>query len=624
MSRLLVKKSVAAIQAEGKSNHLKRSLGPFNLISLGIGAIIGAGIFVITGTAAAEHAGPAIVLAFILAGIACAFTGLCYAELSSVLPVSGSAYTYAYATLGELMAWFMGLLLLLEYGLSASTVAVGWSGYFVSLMESMHIMIPPEWAHATYGGAVTLADGSTVEPIFNLPAFCIAMLVAILLTIGVKESANVNNIIVAIKLAVILLFVGFGVFHIDTANWTPFIPPEISEGKFGYSGILAAAGMIFFAYIGFEAVSTAAQEAKNPQRDMPIGILGSLVICTILYIIVSAVLTGIVHYSKLNVPDPMAIGVDAMNLPWLSFLVKIGAITGLSSVILVVMYGQTRIFYIMSSDGLLPSIFSRIHPTFKTPHINTLLVGFLIGTAAGLTPISTLGHLVSMGTLMAFAVVCFSVMYLRKKEPNLVRPFRTPGYPLVPILGIVFCLYLVYGLPTEIYKLMGTWLAIGMVFYFFYGYKNSKVAKGTAAAAPKVAPALPQHTMPRPHTPAPYNPTPAAPYKPVTQPPVAPAGAAATAVVVSKPVEAPKPAAPAPVAEKKPAPAAPAKPVAPAAKGKPAKRATVKKVTPAKKPAPAAKKPAAKVPVKKAAVKKAPAKKAPVKKPAAKAKPKKK
>jgi APA family basic amino acid/polyamine antiporter len=497
MSRLLVKKSVAAIQTEGKSNHLKRSLGPFNLISLGIGAIIGAGIFVITGTAAAEHAGPAIVLAFVLAGIACAFTGLCYAELSSVLPVSGSAYTYAYATLGELMAWFMGLLLLLEYGLSASTVAVGWSGYFVSLMTDFGIHIPPEWSTATYGAAITMADGSVVEPIFNLPAFCIAILVSILLTIGVKESANVNNIIVTVKLAVILLFVGFGIFHVDTANWTPFIPEEQAPGVFGYSGILAAAGMIFFAYIGFEAVSTAAQEAKNPQRDMPIGILGSLIICTILYIVVSAVLTGLVPFDQLGVPDPIAVGVDAMNMPWLAFLVKIGAITGLSSVILVVMYGQTRIFYIMSSDGLLPSIFSRIHPTFKTPHINTLLVGFLIGVAAGLTPISTLGHLVSMGTLLAFSVVCFSVIYLRRKEPNLTRPFSVPAYPFVPLLGIGFCLYLISGLPLETYEMMGIWLSIGMVFYFFYGYHNSKVAKGTAPAAPKVDPMLPKTAVPK-------------------------------------------------------------------------------------------------------------------------------
>lgn len=474
MASFFSKKSIARIKAEGEAASLKRALGPVNLISLGIGAIIGAGIFVITGTAAAQHAGPAIALAFVLAGIACGFAGLCYAELASVLPVSGSAYTYAYATLGEIMAWVMGLLLLLEYGLSASTVAVGWSGYAVSFLHDFGINISPIWSNA-YGAEVMMPDGTMATAIFNAPAFFISMLVTSLLVVGVKESANVNNVIVAIKLAVIIAFAVIGAFYIDTSNWHPFIPEQIADGKYGYNGIVAAAGMIFFAYIGFEAVSTAAQEAKNPQRDMPIGILGSLVICTLLYIVVSTVLTGVVNYTELNVPDPLAVAVNKIGLGWLAFIVKVGAIAGLSSVILVVLYGQTRIFYIMSHDGLLPQFFSKVHPKFHTPHINTVIVGLIVGTAAGLTPISVLGNLVSMGTLVAFSVVCFSVLYMRRKHPEIHRPFTTPGYPIVPILGIISCLYLVSGLPTETYKVLGAWVGAGMLFYFGYSQFHSKL-----------------------------------------------------------------------------------------------------------------------------------------------------
>ncbi len=470
-----VKKSISQIQSEGESSHLKRTLGPLNLISLGIGCIIGAGIFVMTGTAAAQHAGPAITLSFVLAGIACAFAGLCYAELASVLPVSGSAYTYSYATLGEVFAWVMGWLLILEYGLSSATVAVGWSGYLVSFLRDFGIVIPPILT-APYGAEVTLMDGTVTTALFNLPAFLGILAVTTLLIVGVNESANVNNFIVIVKLVVIIAFVLFGVGFINMENWTPYIPENTGvEGEYGYSGILRAAGIIFFAYIGFEAVSTAAQEAKNPKRDMPIGILGSLVICTIIYMLVSAVLTGVVHYSKLNVPDPMAVGVDAMNMPWFSFIIKIGAITGLSSVMLVTLYGQTRIFFVMSRDGLLPPMFSKVHKKYMTPHINTMVVGLIIAFASALTPIQVLGELCSIGTLSAFSVVCFSVLYLYYKEPNLERPFKTPFMPFTPILGILACGYLISGMPWETFVRLKLWFLAGVLLYVFYGQFNSKL-----------------------------------------------------------------------------------------------------------------------------------------------------
>lgn len=475
LKRYFIKKSVAQIQEESQSGHLKRTLGPWNLISLGIGCLIGAGIFVITGEAAAAHAGPAITLSFVLAGIACAFTGLCYAELASVLPISGSAYTYAYATLGELLAWVMGWLLILEYGLSASTVAVGWSGYVVSFLgNNLGITIPPEFTIA-YGVEKILTDGTTVTGIFNVPAFLGILAVTTLLVIGISESATVNNVIVVIKVLVILAFVLIGCAYINVDNWTPYIPESAGPDKYGYDGILRGAGMVFFAYIGFEAVSTAAQEAKNPQRDMPIGILGSLAVCTLLYIIVSGVLTGIVHYSELGVPDPMAVAVDKIGLGWFSVIIKIGAIMGLSSVMLVTMYGQTRVFFVMSRDGLLPDLFSRVHPKFRTPHLNTMLVGGIVSIAAGLTPISTLGALCSMGTLAAFAVVCFSVLYLRYTQPDLERPFRTPFMPVVPICGILACCYLIYGLGWDTILKLKIWLIGGLVVYFAYSQFKSKL-----------------------------------------------------------------------------------------------------------------------------------------------------
>ena len=493
--RMFVRKSVAQIQGEAGSHDLKRTLGKWNLISLGIGCIIGAGIFVMTGTAAAQHAGPAIIMSFVFTGIACAFVGLCYAELAALLPVSGSAYTYAYATLGEVFAWVMGWLLLLEYGVAAATVAVGWSGYLVSFLHTFGITIPPELTAAT-GDMITLADGSKIKALFNLPAFAGILAVTTLLVVGVSESAKVNNIIVIIKLVVVLMFVGIGAFYVDPANWHPFIPEKTAPGVYGWDGVFRAASIIFFAYVGFEAVSTAAQEAKNPQKDMPFGILGSLLICTILYMGVSAVLTGVVPYALLNVADPMAVAVDHINISWLtinigghplnlfSFAIKIGALTGLSSVMLVLLYGQTRIFYTMSHDGLLPPAFSKLHKRFKTPYINTILVGALVAIAAGVTPISLLGDLVSLGTLVAFIIVCITVLHLRKTEPTMERPFKTPFMPITPILGVLTCGYLVYSIffggffeftesGKKVLQYTGPYVLIGALIYAFYGFRKS-------------------------------------------------------------------------------------------------------------------------------------------------------
>ena len=473
-SKFMVKKPVSTIQKESQSGELKRSLSAANLISLGIGCIIGTGIFVMTGQAAALYAGPAIIISFLLTGLCCAFCAMCYAELASMLPVSGSAYSYAYASLGELVAWVMGWLMLLEYGIAGSTVAVGWSGYLVSFLKDFGVIIPPEWAAAT-GMKVTLASGEVGKAIFNLPAFLGLMGVTTLLVAGVKESATVNNVIVVIKLTVIVLFIAFGFFYINPANWHPFVPENTGVfGHLGWSGVMKGAGYIFFAYVGFEAVSTAAQEAKNPQRDVPIGILGSLIICTILYILVSLVLTGIVKYDTLNVPDPIAVAVDAIHLPWLAFIVKIGAICGLSSVMLVLMYGQTRIFYTMAKDGLLPKVFSHIHTKYQTPWVNTILVGIISGVVAGMTPIDDLGNLVNLGTLLAFTIICFTVLYLRIKEPNLNRPFKVPYAKVTPILGILCCLGLISTL-WDTFVMLIPYFALGFLIYFGYGQRHSKL-----------------------------------------------------------------------------------------------------------------------------------------------------
>ena len=492
IQRMLARKSIAQIQREAATSELKRSLGKWNLLLLGVGCIIGAGIFVRTGSAAALHAGPAVLLSFVVAGVVCAFAGLCYAELSSTLPVSGSAYTYGYATLGEFAAWIMGALLLLEYGLAASVVAVGWSGYVVSLLGDFGLAIPPQFTGpAGYAlmrdGVPVLVNGEAVTTIFNLPAFLICLALAGLLVLGVSESAKVNNVIVAIKVSVLTAFIVVGGLivlsnfsELSAANWVPFIPENTGPGEFGVDGIMRAASIVFFAYIGFEAVSTAGQEAKNPAKDMPFGIIGSLIVCTVIYMLVAAIMTLLVPYNTLNVPDPVAVVVDSFGPQWgwLAKTIKIGAIIGLTSVVLVLMYAQTRIFYTMARDGLLPKVFSRVNPRFQTPAINTVLVGFVTAVAAGFFDINVLGDMTSVGTLAAFAIVCLSVIYLRRAAPELPRGFKVPLYPVLPVLGILSCLYLITTVPWNVLQFFLWYMLGGMVLYFVYGMRHSNLQHG--------------------------------------------------------------------------------------------------------------------------------------------------
>ncbi|MDP4204388.1 MAG: amino acid permease [Bacteroidota bacterium] len=479
MNQLFRKKAISdlLVEADGDGHGLKRALTLRNLVALGIGAIIGTGIFVLTGTAAARFAGPAIVLSFILSAFGCIFAGLCYAEFSAMIPIAGSAYTYSYATLGEFIAWIIGWDLILEYLFASSTVAVGWSGYFVSFLRDFGIYIPDKLCQAPFNhipGQGWILTGS----ILNFPAVAIVLLITGLLVVGIKESNRFNTVIVIVKLVVILLFIGFGLSYINVDNWTPFIPKNTGTfGSFGVSGIFTGAGVIFFAYIGFDALSTAAQEAKNPRRDMPIGILGSLMICTILYVAVAAVLTGIVNYKDLNDPAPIAMAVDRTGkaLMWLRPLIKIGALAGLSSVVLVMLMGQPRIFFSMANDGLLPKSFAKVHPKFRTPYITTIITGAIAALIAGVLPIGILGELVSIGTLLAFVIVCTSVIVLRKTSPDTPRPFKTPFVPWFPIAGILICLAQMVALPGDTWMRLIIWMSIGLLIYFFYSKKRSKL-----------------------------------------------------------------------------------------------------------------------------------------------------
>jgi len=481
---LMTRKSVDDIVKHGEadSHKLSKTLGPFSITAMGIGAIIGAGIFVLTGTAAAQYAGPSIMLSFVLGGVACGFVGLCYAELAAMLPVSGSCYTYTYATLGEVFAWMIGWDLVLEYAMGAATVAVGWSGYAVSILRNIGITVPPQFAAAP-GTAVTLADGTAGTAVLNLPAPLIVAALTAMLVFGTKESARLNNVMVAIKLVVVVAFIAVGAFFVNPANWHPFIPASTGEfGHYGLSGILRGSAVVFFAFIGFDAVSCAAQEARDPQRDMPVGILGSLVVCTILYVAVAAVLTGLVPYADLNVSDPIAKGVDVIGLTWFAILVKIGALTGLTTVILVLLYGQSRIFFTMSEDGLLPGLFAHVHPTLNTPYRSQIMIGVIVAIVAALVPIGILGEMVSIGTLFAFILVCGSVIYLRRSDARVKRPFKVPAVPVVPILGILFCLLLMSGLPVFTWLRLLIWMAIGFAIYFAYGRRHSVLRHSTGAS----------------------------------------------------------------------------------------------------------------------------------------------
>ncbi len=517
------RKSITALQAEAGSDSagLKRTLGALNLTMLGIGAIIGAGIFVLTGTAAANFAGPGVSLSFVLAGLACLFAGLCYAEFASMIPIAGSAYTYSYATMGEGVAWFIGWNLVLEYLFAAATVAVGWSGYFSAMLASAGIHVPAAFASAPLtvenghhvvraftcvdGTGATLVDAATkaafvvrdactgaggtpVEGLINLPAVLLILGLTMLLVRGVQESATFNNVVVAIKMVIVLLVIGFGFMYVNTDNWHPFIPEMVTNAdgttKFGMSGVLRAAPVVFFSYIGFDAVSTAAQEAKNPQRDLPIGMIASLLICTVLYILMSLVMTGLAPYTALGVAHPVSAALEAVpQLKWLEYLVNVGAVAGLSSVVLVMLMGQPRIFFTMSRDGLLPRIFAKVHPKYQTPSASTWIVGAVAIVIAGFFPLGLLGELVSGGTLAAFATVCIGVWVLRVRSPELQRPFRTPLVPLVPLLGAGATLFMMYQLPGLTWTLLGVWTAIGMSVYFLYGMRNSTIGKAESGGA---------------------------------------------------------------------------------------------------------------------------------------------
>ncbi len=491
MKNLWARKSIIDLQNESNEHGLAKTLGARTLVLLGIGAIIGAGLFSITGSAAANNAGPAVSISFIIAAVACAFAGLCYAEFASMIPVAGSAYTYSYATMGEFIAWIIGWDLVLEYAVGAATVAISWSRYLAKFVEYYNIHIPPQLTLSPWE-TMTLADGSVVSGFLNLPAVFIVVAMSLLLIRGTKESAIVNGIIVALKVIVVLIFIALGWGYINTDNYTPFIPDNTGAfGHFGWSGIVRAAGVIFFAYIGFDAVSTAAQEAKNPKRDMPIGILVSLVICTVLYILFAHVMTGVANYTEYQGADgiaPVAVAIEHMGslnaagkfvlaYPWLNKAIIIAILAGYSSVIMVMLMGQSRVFFSMSKDGLLPKVFSDVHPKFGTPSKSNLLFMVFVSLFAAFVPATVVGEMTSIGTLLAFVLVCAGIIVLRKTQPDLPRAFKTPLVPLIPILGIVCCLFMMFSLPGDTWLRLIIWLAVGVVIYFKYGAKHSKLNK---------------------------------------------------------------------------------------------------------------------------------------------------
>ena len=471
---LFATKPMARIMAESETdNSLRRSLGPLSLISLGVGGIIGAGIFTLTGVAAAQNAGPGLVISFVLAAIGCVFAGLCYSEFSTMIPIAGSAYTYAYATMGELIAWIIGWDLILEYSVGAATVSIGWSQTLVAFLHSLGIDLPAKLLASPFQSSV-LPDGSTVYGIINLPAVIVVVLISILLMTGIRESAGVNNIIVVLKVSVILVFIAIGWSYIHPANLTPLIPPNTTGifGEFGYSGLLAGAGVIFFAYIGFDAVSTAAQEAKVPKRDMPIGIIGSLVVCTVLFILYTHVLTGMVDYHKLNVAAPLSLALEQIPYRWLTIGMNVAVLAGLTSVMLVMLLGQSRVLFSMANDRLLPKAFRDVHPKFRTPWKCNLMLMVFVSMFAAFVPISVVGKMTSIGTLFAFVIVCIGIIIMRKTHPDTPRPFKTPLVPLFPLLGIAVNVAMMYGLGWSNWLRLVIWMAIGLIIYF--GYSRSR------------------------------------------------------------------------------------------------------------------------------------------------------